>query len=487
MNENLLTNIDLLDSVYFLVLSAIIVCLVIYLLRYRNKKLKVNDLRKEFEKLPLALKSPIEIYTQNMPHRVYDGELKISDGDQEVFGTGYLQFLWLPNPRAVLEADIDLKNPHDRLKAPMLHISGYEPVQLIITNTKNVGSQETTHIEGILSRPLWPLEFSIGMKEVWFTLTNFHYYIGSSVRPNANKFSAQTRRWTINSDKYEITIDLAEGYKEIIEGTKKDGGFGRTHFGRIRSAQGESLNRLDIETLNTILFYYFGFARGFWVGPVLPYIERVNERYIVYGPFRITAWQSAGSWFPNNKPNEYGNTFQEFHRLMKDSVWEVGIRHTIDWYVDANTADTLESSIAKAQVALELLAWLILVDRRKVKSSTQYRKDGAATNLGDLLSLFGISTDFPSHLLTLKNITSSWGATNGVDAFVKVRNQIIHSTKKGRGQLSALGTPGKLEAKQLGLQYIELCLLAVMKYKGTYEDRTILNRWKGQDIKVPWA
>lgn len=357
----------------------------------------------------------------------------------------------------------------------------------LVTKTNIVGSKETTHIEGILSKTLWPLHFSNGLKEVRFILTNFHDYIGYAVRPNVNKLSAKTRRWILNSDKYEITIDLAEGYKTMIEETKKNSGFGQTHVGIIRNTEAGSLNRRDFETLNTILFYYFGFARGFWVGPALPYIESENERYVVYGPFRITAYQSAGSWFPNNKPIEYGNTFREFYRLLQDSEWEEGIRHTIEWYVDANTADTLESSIAKAQVALELLAWLILVDRRNVKSSRQYKKDDAATNLCDLLNLFGISTDFPSHLVTLKNLTTSWGATNGVEAFVKVRNQIIHSTKNGRSQLFTLGAQGKLEAKQLGLQYIELCLLAVMKYKGTYEDRTNLDHCNGQDQKVPWA
>lgn len=94
----------------------------------------MTDLRREFEKLPVALKSPFGEYTQNVPLHVFDGELRLSEGDLEVPGTGNLQFLWLPNPRVVIEADIGLNNPYDRLKAPMLHISGYEPVQLSYQN-----------------------------------------------------------------------------------------------------------------------------------------------------------------------------------------------------------------------------------------------------------------------------------------------------------------------------------------------------------------
>jgi hypothetical protein len=108
-------------------------------------------------------------------------------------------------------------------------------------------------------------------------------------------------------------------------------------------------------------------------------------------------------------------------------------------------------------------------------------------NLEDLLKVYRIPVDYPVHLEYLRRGTTAWNTDNGVHAIVKVRNHIVHSTSAKRKELASLGKMAKLEAKHLGLQYLELTLLAIIGYIGAYSDRTKFNRILGQEQVVPWG
>lgn len=439
-----------------------------------------------FSALPLALTAPLDVLSCNEPISIYNGTLVLKDESKTFSGSGEVLFLWLPSPRTIIKGEFSEIFLTDAFDDPSLLIDGFEPAKVIISSTTIASCHDRLRMYGILNEPLRPRPLEDKHKKIGFLLANFISYIGGPVRSSSNSLAMGNRRWLLKSDRYEIAIDLAEQHKEVIENVMVDGGFGITHIGRLSSKDGTLLSMQDFETLGDVMRYFLGLCRGFWVGPVLPFGVTEGKPRHVFASFRLTAWKSIGSWFPDLKPLEAGNSFNRFHQLFQDPAWADGLRHAIEWYVDANTAETLESSIVKAQVGLELLAWLVLVDRRRIKSSTRYNKDGAAKNLEDLLEQLGISTAFTMYLSNLKRGTVPWGATNGAHAIVKVRNQIIHSTSSKRRELATLGAMAKLEAKHLGLQYLELSLLAIIEYSGTYSDRTNFSRWRGQDHVVPW-
>ncbi len=368
-----------------------------------------------------------------------------------------------------------------------LCIGRHEPARALITKASYKSSSSKTEVNGILNEPLRPQLPNGGFREICFLLTNFSSYYGEPVRLSGKSLAMAKSRWRLGLDGYEIAIDLAEQHKETADNVKVNGGFGITNIGRVSKTTGALLTLKDFEALSDSLRYFLGLCRGFWVGPVLPFADIDGKPIFFFAPSRLTTWHNAETWFPRLKPKEAGTAFNRFHQLLQDPGWGEGLRHAIEWYVDANTADTLESSIVKTQVGLELLAWLVLVDRHEYKSKSKYRHDGAAKNLEDLLTVFRIPVAYPVHLENFRRGTTTWSTENGVHAVVKVRNHIMHSTSVKRRELAELGTMAKLEAKHLGLQYLELSLLAIIGYSGTYSDRTKFNRILGQDQVVPWG
>lgn len=479
------------SKLQYLVLFLLVAMLATLVARRVQKQRKVNRVIEEMNKtlaaLPPALTSPLDALSPNEPIPIFSGEILLTSDKKTLRGLGDVSFSWLPNPRIVFRGDFSGASGVDIMENQTLSIGRHEPAEALISKASYKSSSSKTEVNGILNEPLRPQLPDGGFRDIRFLLTNFSSYFGEPVRFSSKSLAMAKSRWRLILDGYEIAIDLTEQHKEVTDNVKANGGFGITNIGRVSKTDGALLTMEDFETLSDSLHYFLGLCRGFWVGPVLPFAEIDGKPlFLLLAPSRLTTWQNAETWFPRLKPKEAGTAFNRFHQLLQDPDWGEGLRHATEWYVDANTADTLESSIVKTQVGLELLAWLVLVDRHEFKSKTQYRHDGAAKNLEDLLTVFRIPVAYPEHLKHLSRGTTAWSADNGVHAIVKVRNHIIHSTSVKRRDLATLGKMAKLEAKHLGLQYLELSLLATIGYIGAYSDRTKFNRILGQDQVVPW-
>ena len=67
-------------------------------------------------------------------------------------------------------------------------------------------------------------------------------------------------------------------------------------------------------------------------------------------------------------------------------------------------------------------------------------------------------------------------------ALTEIRNTLVHPEHKKRGQFRK----AYFEAWNLGLWYLEMSILAVCKYQGTYGNRLKSGRYIGQVEEVPW-
>jgi hypothetical protein len=63
-----------------------------------------------------------------------------------------------------------------------------------------------------------------------------------------------------------------------------------------------------------------------------------------------------------------------------------------------------------------------------------------------------------------------------------IRNTITHPTPANRAKYSSHTNQARYEAWQIGLWYLELCILRVFGYQGTYR-----NRCTGKVEQVPWV
>jgi hypothetical protein len=101
-----------------------------------------------------------------------------------------------------------------------------------------------------------------------------------------------------------------------------------------------------------------------------------------------------------------------------------------------------------------------------------------------LFSSLNLPLDIPVEAPELKQLSTN-GPTNWLDtpyALTEIRNSLVHPEHKRRGQF----TSAYYEAWNLGLWYLEMSLLAICGYRGTYANR-LKQRSVGQVENVPWT
>ena len=145
----------------------------------------------------------------------------------------------------------------------------------------------------------------------------------------------------------------------------------------------------------------------------------------------------------------------------------------LHWYLLSNETRSLEGSIVLTQAALERLSQQLV----QAKGS---REQGVG--IENALNEAEIPVLIPSELQRLKEFMEKMKFQHGPHTLVEIRNDLIHSQMK----LKTLRSDIYLQAKELGLWYVELMLLSIFDYKGKYGNR-LAQDWSGQIELVPWA
>jgi hypothetical protein len=162
------------------------------------------------------------------------------------------------------------------------------------------------------------------------------------------------------------------------------------------------------------------------------------------------------------------------------------LKLAVSWFVEANGSQTgLEAKIVLSQVALELLAWVHLVETKKLYKRKQFEAFRAVGRIRALLDYAGVPVTIPAHLMQLTALCHS-NSDDGLGVITKIRNNLVHAIHNSRNAIKAISGPQLFECSQLALQYVELALLSITGHNGHYARRG-WQGWKGDDeILVPW-
>jgi hypothetical protein len=71
----------------------------------------------------------------------------------------------------------------------------------------------------------------------------------------------------------------------------------------------------------------------------------------------------------------------------------------------------------------------------------------------------------------LKDILAVANDKDAPKIFTEIRNAIVHSNEDKRKKLTTYSLNVRFEALTIGVWYIELIMLYLLKYKGKYENR----------------
>jgi hypothetical protein len=426
----------------------------------------------------------------NSKIELYTGPIEILKESNSVIGKGRILVSFLPYPRVVIEAEcsadsfglVNVIGNQQDLDAVIPSISSKFKIDVVsITGHTNLQ---------IVAIPKSPIISSSGANplKIVFHILNFPEFFGSEaalVEEDGKMFRKGIA--TLEADGWQITINASKNLTKLIKSIKATGGYIITHAGMIERKDAKPIRLEKAEDLLTALRYFLSFCRGFSTGPFLPVgLTKTNKKiWEKWLSPPADPWQSTLSWFDHHHGQLLTDVFPGFIRRWNDDKWKESIKVAIYWYVKSNTrSGGIDGSIILAQAALELLAWVRLIEDQTSLSPEGFEKLYAADQLRLLLSSCFIPKHIPQSLPELNKLAKrlNW---DGPQAFAEIRNFVVHPGKKQR-RLSGHDLP-YIEVWKLGLWYIELVLLHLFGHTGIYADRLKGDRWVGEVTSVPWA
>lgn len=303
-----------------------------------------------------------------------------------------------------------------------------------------------------------------------------HYWFGS---PANLAFQLEAEDWSFQFT--PVTEKLMAYSPEI-----QDEIWFFTHHLSLQRAHGATFSSSEADEQLGLLSTFLSFCHEHWVSPAL--VSGLDEAGIVameqWGTRLLSPWRRSQNWLDEHHGGSMVDVFPGFAKRMQDPEWNDAIRTAVYWYIRADTSHVgPDGAIVLLQAALERLAWHVLVRHRRAISEDGFSRLVAADQLRLLLNAASIPSCFPPGLRELRAEAKAFNWVDGPEAFVRIRNALIHPPKvaKARRQLPYY------EGFQLGKWYVELVLLRAFGYNGAYSNRTKSVRCIGEVEAVPWS
>jgi hypothetical protein len=367
-----------------------------------------------------------------------------------------------------------------------LRQDGAAAFEVPVLLTRSTFGVRTSKVRGFASR-----SFSIGdgpFDSLRFYVLNFPDFNGDPIRySHEGNFGATRGRLQVTNDAGASTLDQVIEAKNLIEAAKHEPGFVLSHVGSWVPATG-SMTIEQAENVLNMLHYWYGFVRGAWCGPVFPQGLRGDQVvWQQFAPWKVDESRIVETWLPTRKPIRLSPTFCGFVNRWNDSVWRQPLISTIAWLVEANASRTAhETRIILGQVALELLAWVHVVESKRLHSRGDFKRLSAAGRIRALLHALSVPVDVPRRLTGLEKLLSN-DSFDGPGVITRIRNSLVHASEGERAGTLRLEGIELWECSELTRQYVEMSLLSLFGHNDYFAQRG-WRGWKGEnEIAVPWS
>lgn len=425
----------------------------------------------------------ISVSDLNQPIPVASGSFRLV-GPVDAVLSGELLFRWLPS--SALEFDGTCAGADPDISAPnwFLESVGDVPFRVSVFLTYVAPGPEASRVRGIVQQG-----FSAGQDvfdSLRFCLVNFPEYIGAPVSYDADSQGGFAGRLQLRADVGECRLDAIPETAGLAKRARRDAGFVMSHVGHWIPASGTMTSR-QAEVAIQLLHFWFGFLRGAWAGPVFPQgLAKSSVAWRQFAAWRVGESPSTPTWFPQRTPLDLSSAFRGFSQRWDDPAWQDALISAVSWFVEANSPRAVsETRIVFAQVALELLAWIYLVETQPLHSRTDFKRLSAAGRIRILLQQLRIPSSVPDYLHNVPAFDDR-DAFDGPGVITAVRNALVHASDQKRKVMARLDGRQRYQCAQLALHYLELVLLAVCGHDGYYARRG-WEGWKGEDeVPVPW-
>lgn len=464
----------------------------------------------ESSNLPLeqyssALKPIYLTKKPNQPIQLYEGSLEITQKGIVKRGSGNVCVGWFPSPDINFEfsTDDEWLYEFDNSEASLKLLELTTPVTVkiyILTVFECFISGYLTSTESLILQSEQDLSYLL------FHLINFQDFRGTSISVATSEVRRFWRgRVVLEAGGWIVTIDTLESLTDIMKSLKSQGGYAITHVGKLERSDKRAFTAEKAEDFLTALYYFLSFAsRGLRTFPLLPVAydrggEKIWEKWTCN--YIATPWQSVYSWFPDPDSQSLSKAFPGFLRRWQSNIWNEPIKLAIHWYLESKAgAGGVQGSLILIQTALELLAWVFLVEEAGIsvqdfKDPDNKKYNTTSRKINRLFEALGVPQEIPASLHELIKFDSSlkYPNKNGPYALTELRNNIVHAAPENRDKFRNTSFSTMIEALELGLWYLELILLRLFDYQGYYFNRVLKNpllregRFQDNIVAVPWS
>lgn len=327
---------------------------------------------------------------------------------------------------------------------------------------------------------------STQMIRVVFHLFNFVELFGT-------RRSVEQSGTTMNAIEH---VDLAHGGWRVelksllatrgnIKVLKAEGGYRLTHVGSLGRADGTPFTGKDAYDYLKALRFFLSFAKGGWCEPIcaVGYDASSNRVWECWSSPR-EPWHTPLSWFDQHNSSQLAVLFPGFMTRWENDDWCETLREVIYWYLNANYSSRgIDAGIILTQAAIERLSYEFVVKDRRLLTANGFKDLCASDRFRLLFSSLGMPLDIPVETPELQSLAarSHMNWLDAMHALTEIRNSLVHPEHKRHGQFVRV----YYEAWNLGLWYLEMSILAICGYSGTYGNR-LKQRWYGEIEEVPW-
>ncbi|MFH1068287.1 MAG: hypothetical protein V1794_01590 [Candidatus Glassbacteria bacterium] len=331
---------------------------------------------------------------------------------------------------------------------------------------------------------IWGSKNSTTTKYLIFHIFNFMDFVGTSRSvENNGKTKFAVEYVDFKSNDWIVELKSLRTTRDNIEKLKARGGYGLTHIGSIRKTDESNFSAKEASTILTAISYFLSFAKGIWCIPVCAVgFDEAGDRIWESWNSPREPWYEPLSWFDKYHTNQLIELFPGFIEKWKNEDWRKTFENVIYWYLNANNSSSgIDAGIILTQAGIERLSFEYAVKCKKLIEKSGFKELRASDKFRLLFSSLDIPIEISNHLESLKKLGKQLSWIDAPHALTEIRNSLVHPEHKQHGKIS----DHYFDAWNLGLWYLELSLLRICDYSGSYRNR-LTAKYVGQTEEVPW-
>lgn len=442
--------------------------------------------------LPNIIEPTVEMHEANQGIPIYEGEFTLVMNGNPIKIGGKIYFDWFPVIGGKFSGRVlDKKNKIDFIS--MLENENNIEIDSLYFGKAFIVNQKGDEIQGRLIGEAILGDKSINVTKIKFSIPNLRDFLGEPVKvQEARNVGTYTNRILLENDEFVVKIDKNLKFTEHLNSLKSRGGYIILYNGEILAKKRRDINYNTLANLIPCLSKFLSFLNGRRTAPL--FFQGIHDDKIIWTSFTgypIDQYKEVETWPQKHSIAGFNDLWQSFYKLwVEENGKDKDFLNTaVHWYVEANSnTGFVEGAIILAQICLELIYNWLIIEKNKLLIGKDGENISASNKFRLLISQFRGSAEVPAALSTLKNLVDSNNdMADGVDAFVQIRNAIIHSQEEKRKKLETWDDSAKYEALQFSLKIIELSLLYILGFKGKYFDRCSGAKWVGDgEEMVPY-